>query len=153
MKNKKRIFWYVIAAVIIIMQLYPFPRPEISENNPDDLLKTAEVPENIASMLRSACYDCHSNETVYPWYANIAPVKWWLYDHINEGREDLNFSEWNSFSKSDKAEMLDDISTEVSEGEMPLKSYPLTHPGAKLSDADREALTDWAEEYMEQLYE
>jgi len=153
MKNKKKIFWYVIAAVILIMQLYPYPRPETTENNPEDLLKTAEVPEHVASILRSACYDCHSNETAYPWYSNIAPVKWWVYDHIEEGREDVNFSRWNSYSKSDKAEILDDISSEVSEGDMPLKPYPLTHPDAKLSDADREALSDWAEAYMEQLYE
>lgn len=153
MKNKKRIFWYVILAVIVIMQLYPFPRPEVTTDNPNDLIKTTEVPENVATMLRAACYDCHSNETVYPWYSNIAPVKWWVYDHIIEGREDVNFSKWNSYSKSDKAEILDDITSEVSEGEMPLDYYPLTHPGAKLSDTDREILVKWAEAYIEKLYD
>ncbi|RLD83065.1 MAG: cytochrome C, partial [Bacteroidetes bacterium] len=95
----------------------------------------------------------HSNESTYPWYANIAPVKWWIYDHINEGREDLNFSVWNTLSKADQAEALDDIATAVMEGEMPLKPYPVTHPKAKLSEADRQSISDWTEILAEKLFE
>ncbi len=135
------------------MQIYPSDRPEVSAVNPNDLLRNNEVPENIASMLRSACYDCHSNETIYPWYANIAPVKWWLYDHINEGREELNFSDWKTLSKTDQAEALDDISSTVVDKEMPLESYPITHPEAKLSEEDRQAISDWAEVLSEKLFE
>ena len=135
------------------MQIYPSDRPEVSAVNPNDLLRNNEVPENIASMLRSACYDCHSNETIYPWYANIAPVKWWLYDHINEGREELNFSDWKTLSKTDQAEALDDISSTVVDKEMPLESYPITHPEAELSEEDRQAISDWAEVLSEKLFE
>ncbi len=153
MKQKKKIVWYSIAAIIVIMQLYPYPKPEVTTDNPGDLLKTVEVPDNVSTILKSACYDCHSNESSYPWYSYVAPVKWFVYDHIEEGREDVNFSIWDSYSKSDKAEILDDISSEVSEGDMPLKPYPLTHPRAKLTEKQREILVDWADDYTERLFE
>ena len=153
MGKKKKIFIYTLIGIFALMQIYPSKRPEVTAINPDDLIKNTNTPENIASMLKSACYDCHSNESTYPWYANIAPVKWWIYDHINEGREDLNFSEWTTLSKTDQVEALDDIATAVMEGEMPLKPYPVTHPKAKLSEADRQAISDWTEMLSEKLFE
>ena len=153
MGKKIKIFLYALVGLFLLIQIYPMERPEVTDINPDDLLKNADVPENVASMLKSACYDCHSNESTYPWYANIAPIKWWIYDHINEGREDLNFSVWNTLSKADQAEALDDIATAVMEGEMPLKPYPVTHPKAKLSEADRQSISDWTEILAEKLFE
>lgn len=153
MGKKTKIFVYTLAGLFLLIQIYPMEQPEVTDINPDDLLKNIDAPENVASILRSACYDCHSNESTYPWYANIAPVKWWIYDHINEGREDLNFSVWNILSKEDQAEALDDIATAVMEGEMPLKSYPITHPKAKLSEAERQAISDWTEILAEKLFE
>ena len=153
MSKVKKIFLYLLLGVLVLIQFYPSDRPEVTAINPNDLLKNEAVPENIASMLRSACYDCHSNESTFPWYASIAPVKWWVYDHIYEGKEDLNFSDWNTLSKMDKAEALDDIATAVMEGEMPLKPYPLTHPKAKLSAADQQAISDWSEMLSEKLFE
>jgi len=153
MGKKTNIFLYALAGLFLLIQIYPMERPEVADSNPDDLLKNVDVSENVASILKSACYDCHSNESTYPWYANIAPVKWWIYDHINEGREDLNFSVWKTLSKADQAEALDDIATAVMEGEMPLKPYPITHPNAKLSKADKQAISDWAEGLAEKLFE
>ena len=153
MGKKTKIFLYALVGLFLLIQIYPMERPEVTDSNPNDLLKNTDTPNNIASILRSACYDCHSNESTYPWYANIAPVKWWIYDHINEGREDLNFSTWTTLSKADQAEALDDIATAVMEGEMPLKPYPVTHPKAKLSEADRQAISDWAEMLSEKLFE
>ena len=135
------------------MQLYPVSQPEVSFDNPDDLLKNVDVPIDISAIFKSTCYDCHSNETNYPWYANIAPVKWLIYDDVIKAREELNFSEWNRLTKIDMAEKLDDISTEVLEEEMPLKIYPLLHPNAKLSKDDREAVSEWAEMLAEELFE
>ena len=152
MTKKKKIFWYTIIGLFFLMQIYPVTRPEVIAENPNDLLKNVEVPENISSMLRSACYDCHSNETIYPWYASIAPVKWIVYDHTEGGREDLNFSEWNALSKSDRVEALDDIIEEVTDGKMPLRFYPLTHKDAKLDEEDRQELSDWAESLMEEMF-
>jgi len=153
MSKKIKILLYSLIGVFVLLQFYPSNQPEVSEVNSNDLLKNTDAPDNVAYLLRTACYDCHSNETTYPWYANIAPVKWWIYDHINEGREDLNFSVWNILSKADQAEALDDIATAVMEGEMPLKSYPITHPKAKLSEAERQAISDWTEILAEKLFE
>lgn len=153
MGKKSKIFLYTLIGVFVLIQIYPSKRPVVSTVNPNDIIKNGDVPENVASMLRSACYDCHSNETIYPWYANIAPVKWWVYDHIVDGRKELNFSNWKTLSKADQAEALDDISSEVEEKEMPLDPYPVTHPKAKLSDADRQAIIDWTETLAEKLFE
>jgi len=153
MSKKKRLIWYSVIGIIILMQAYPVSQPEVKTENPNDLLASTEVPDNIAVMLKSACYDCHSNETVYPWYSYVAPVKWLVYRDTKEGREDLNFSEWASMSKMDQATALSDISDEVSEGDMPMKIYPIMHPKAKLSDEDRQAIADWADELTEALFD
>jgi len=153
MGKKSKIFLYALIGIVVLIQIYPSKRPEVTTVNPNDLIINENVPDNVASMLRSACYDCHSNESTYPWYANIAPVKWWVYDHIVEGRKDLNFSDWNTLSKADKAEALDDIGTVVIDEEMPLKPYPITHPEAKLTEADRQAISDWTELLSEKLFE
>jgi len=153
MRKRKKIFLYLLVGIFVLIQFYPVERPSVNIDNPNDILKHVNVPKNISIILKSSCYDCHSNETTYPWYANIAPVKWWVYEHIEHGREHLNFSEWSTISKLDKAEILDDLSSEVTEKEMPLKFYPLMHKEAKLSEADREALSEWAEMLAEDLFE
>ena len=153
MNKRKKTFWFFLLGVLVLIQLYPLERPEVSLDNPDDLMKNVEVPTDISTILKSTCYDCHSYESNYPWYADIAPVKWLVYYDINNAREELNFSEWNTLTKIDKAEILDDISTEVLEEEMPLKIYPLLHPEARLSKDDREAISEWAEILAEELFE
>ncbi len=134
------------------MQFYPTDQPLTYDNNPNDLLQNNKVPINVSSLLKSSCYDCHSNETKYPWYASISPLKWLIYSDINKGREELNFSDWDTINKEEKAEILDDISIVILEEEMPLKKYTLFHPKAKLSLEDRENIADWSEELLESLY-
>ena len=153
MSKRKKVFWYSVVGIIVLIQFYPVERPVVKMDNPNDITKHVNVPDDISKMLKSTCYDCHSNETAYPWYANVAPVKWWVYEHIEHGREHLNFSEWSTISKLDMAEILDDLSSEVIEKEMPLKFYPLMHAEAKLSEADRQALSEWAEMLAEDLFE
>lgn len=152
MSKKKRIFWYTVLGLAIIIQVYPVTAPEVINDNPGDIMKNTEMPAKVSSMLKAACYDCHSNETVYPWYAQVAPVKWLVYKDTREGREELNFSEWASMNIEDKADILDEISSEVASGDMPMKIYPIMHSKAKLSDADRKAISDWADEYIEVLF-
>ncbi|RUA25854.1 MAG: cytochrome C [Bacteroidetes bacterium] len=153
MSKKKSLFWYSVIGIFILMQVYPVSYPEVKKDNPNDLLATTDVPEPIAVMLKAACYDCHSNETIYPWYSYVAPVKWLVIRDTREGREELNFSDWASMSKMDQATALSDISDEVSEGEMPMKIYPIMHAEAKLSDEDRQAIADWADELTEKLFD
>ncbi len=153
MSKQKRLFWYTVLGLLIIVQVYPVTRPEVVANNPDDIMKVTEIPSNVSSMLKAACYDCHSNETSFPWYSSVSPVKWLVYQDIRKGREKLNFSNWASMDKMDQAEVLDNISTEVMGGDMPMKIYHIMHSDAKLSDEDRQAIADWADEYTEALFE
>lgn len=105
-----------------------------------EFFTVASVPENVQSIFRTSCYDCHSNHTAYPWYSKIAPFSWMLANHIKEGREHLNFSEWGNYSKKDKIELIEECFEEIEEGNMPLKSYLLIHTDAKLSADEKELI-------------
>ena len=104
------------------------------------------VPPKIQSILKTSCYDCHSNNTSYPWYSKIQPVKWWLADHVNSGKRHLNFDEFNYYSREKKLEKLDEIVKTIKEGEMPLTSYTVIHQDAKLSALDVSEIKKWVNE-------
>ena len=142
-----------LLAIFVISQFFPANLPEVITDNPADLLSNNDVPKEIEQMLRTTCYDCHSNETVYPWYSYVSPVKFLISKDTRDARKHLNFSEWESYSMEDKLEALDEISEEVGEGEMPMKIYPITHPDAKLSDVDREVLISWAEDFADSMFD
>ena len=95
-------------------------------------------------LLRRACYDCHSHATVWPWYANVAPVSWLLSHHVEHARDELNFSRFESYDRARQRKKLGELAEEVEEHHMPLWSYVLLHPEAALSDAERERLVAWA---------
>ena len=94
-------------------------------------------------MLRSACYDCHSNSTIYPWYTKVQPLGWWIKGHVRNGRKKLNFSEWTTLDEERKSHKLSECVEEIEERHMPLKSYTWLHPLAKMDDQDRERLAAW----------
>jgi len=150
---KSKTIWIILIAVVVIMQLIPSGRPEVVKENKDDLLLNNEVPGEVANLLKVACYDCHSNESVYLWYSYVAPVSWLVARDVRLGKEELNFSTWESNDKMRKAKLLDDIVEEVSDGGMPMAIYPLMHPEAKLKKEDRQAIVDWAESHAESLFE
>lgn len=105
-----------------------------------------EVPasEEVRLVLRRACYDCHSNETVWPWYSRIAPISWLLARDVAEGREALNFSTWNRLSHEKRVEAMHESWEEIEEGEMPPWFYLPPHPEARLSEEDRQLLRAWS---------
>ena len=103
-----------------------------------------QVSSEVASVLKRGCGDCHSNETVWPWYSDVAPVSWFVIDHVNHGRRHLNFSDWTRYDHREADELLGDIAKTVRAGAMPLSSYTLLHPEARLSNADRNMIIDWA---------
>ena len=105
-----------------------------------------EVPAKALSILKTSCYDCHSNNTIYPSYSKVQPVKWWLADHVNSGKRHLNFDEFNSYSREKKLEKLDEIVETIKEGEMPLASYTVIHQDAKLSASDISEIEKWVNE-------
>ena len=151
--NKKRFIWLIIILLIVIIQLVPNQKPEVVLSNENDLIYNNKIPESVENILRTSCYDCHSNESKYPWYSYIAPVSWLVVRDIKVGREELNFSEWESQSKMDKAKNIDKIIDEVSEGNMPMPIYTLMHSEAKLSEDARQQFADWADNYAESLFE
>ena len=151
--NKKRLIWLIIILLIVIIQLIPNHKPEVMLSNENDLIYNNKLPESVENILRTSCYDCHSNETKYPWYSYIAPVSWLVVRDIKVGRDEINFSEWESQSKMDKAKNIDKIIDEVSDEQMPMPIYTLIHTDAKLNAEDRQQLVDWADNYAESLFE
>lgn len=137
---KKMMFYAFLATVAAlgVMQLIPVDR-----TNPPIEQEITATPE-IKSILKRACYDCHSNETVWPWYSRVAPVSWLVAWDVEEGREELNFSTWNRYGAKQRAKMIKESWEEVDEGEMPPWFYVPLHPEARLSDADRRSLAAWA---------
>ncbi|HEY9114071.1 MAG TPA: heme-binding domain-containing protein [Bacteroidales bacterium] len=149
----KKIVWLSILAALVIIQVIPAGRPEVIEQNKNDLLLNNSIPDTVANLLKNACYDCHSNQTVYPWYSYVAPVSWLVVRDIKVGRKHMNFSNWESLSKTDKAEHLSDINDEVSMGSMPMVIYPIMHPEARLTAEERQMIVDWTDEFGEALFD
>jgi len=129
----------VLLAALVAIQLVP-----VAPENPP-VETEVPAPEAVHAVLRRACYDCHSHETRWPWYARLAPVSWLVADDVSEAREHLNFSTWNRYDASERRELREEVWEEVEEGEMPLWFYTPLHPEARLSDADRATLRNWAE--------
>jgi hypothetical protein len=141
MKHVRRILKWSAAALFVAflaIQLVPVDRT----NPPVETEVAASV--EVRSILRRACYDCHSHETVWPWYSRIAPVSWLVARDVHEGRRHVNFSTWNRLSEREQREAREESWEEVEAGRMPLWIYRPLHPSARLSEADRSALRAWA---------
>ena len=130
--------------VLVVMQFFRIDKTNPPVDASINLAQIVEVPTPVQELLTSACYDCHSNETKYPWYTNLAPVSWWIKDHIDHGREELNFSEWGSYSNKRRLHKIEEIAEMVDEKEMPLDSYTLIHFDANLSDEQRTLMINWS---------
>lgn len=143
-----------LAVIVAALQFFrpaknlPPPGP-----NPVALAATHPVPPAVQTLLQRACYDCHSNHTRYPWYAEIQPVGWWLASHVKEGKAHLNFSAFGNYPLRRQAVKLGEIVDEVEEGHMPLASYKLAHPEARLTPAEIRTLVDWADALRDELPE
>lgn len=133
-----RVVLGTVVAIGAVIQLVPVDR-----SNPP-VSGTVDAPAEVMAVLRKACFDCHSNETSWPWYSYVAPVSWLVAHDVEEGRKELNFSAWASLEAKKRAHKRKEVWEEVAEGEMPLRPYLLTHPQAKLDAAELEALRVWA---------
>jgi hypothetical protein len=129
----------VLCATAVLIQLVPVDR-----SNPP---VTGEIsaPAQVMAALRSSCYDCHSNETVWPWYSLLAPVSWRVTGHVREGREHLNFSTWEEMTEEDQDQLREEIWEKIEKGAMPLPDYLRMHPEAELSSAYLEAIQRWSQ--------
>ena len=137
----RRIFRRVAIALVAFLGLAQLVRVE--RTNPP-VAGEVPAPLEVQVMLRQACYDCHSNETVWPWYSQVAPISWLLAYDVGEGRKELNFSTWQQYKQKAQRKKLKETVETVNEGEMPPWYYVLVHPEARLADVDRQALVAWA---------
>lgn len=140
-----------LLAVVVIIQFFRIDKTNPPVNRALDIMNVVPVPPEIKSILKTSCYDCHTNETVYPWYTNVAPVSWWIKNHIDDGRDELNFSEWGNYSLRRKDHKLDEIVEMIDEEEMPLPSYLIAHGDARLNAEQKALLVDWAKAVREEL--
>ena len=144
----------ILLGLLIVLIFIQFIRP--ARNTGDgmmsaDISRGVNIPSNIQQRLKTSCYDCHSNHTNYPWYSNIQPLGWWLAHHIKEGKAELNFNEFSSYSKRRRLSKLKAIGENIKDGSMPLPSYTLIHQYAKLSVEDKKMIVDWAEKTRDSL--
>lgn len=139
----KTVYWFLI--VIALIQFIPVDRVNKPVDKKVDFVHVFQTPKNVTAILQKACYDCHSNETVYPDYAYFAPISWSIKNHINEGREHLNFSEWGTFNKDLKKSMLQNAARSMKDYSMPFPAYIAQHPKANLTKAERILLVDYFE--------
>ncbi|MBT4530518.1 MAG: heme-binding domain-containing protein [Phycisphaerae bacterium] len=140
MRNWKKRTWvlfFVIDFLVVIQFI------TVNRNNPE---VTGEInaPEEVMAILRRSCYDCHSNETVWPWYSYVSPASWLISSDVHDGREELNFSEWKDYTEKRKRHKRKECGEEVEEGEMPLWFYLPLHPEANLSPEDIETIVSWS---------
>lgn len=148
-----KIFIIILAIAFVVVQFVPNKMPENKVAGQEDLIISGVLPENISTIIRTSCYDCHSNQTSYPWYSKVAPASWLLAKDIREGRDDLNFSEWGSYTKRRQIKNLRKIKEEVSSGAMPLKNYLIIHRHAKLNAEQKSDLVKWTEDVTKKVLE
>lgn len=140
----KKLLKYGLIALVLLLVVAQVAKP-VDRSNPP-VVGDLGAPPAVDAVLRRACYDCHSNETVWPWYAYVAPASWLVADHVEEGREHLNFSEWSTYSVGKRDHKLEEVWDEVESGAMPEESYLWLHGEAKLSDEEKQLLHDWVEQ-------
>ena len=139
----KKILLFLLFVLVVIQ----FIRP--SENHSSSLSKNDitlhyPVPDTVLAILKTSCYDCHSNNTHYPWYNRVQPMAWWLNSHVREGKRELNFSEFASYPLAKQAKKLKNTVKQVKGGGMPLDSYLWIHKDAKLEQGQKDTLIQWA---------
>ena len=141
----------ILLVVFIGIQFIPTERNQSDTVPSTDFLLVNNTPENISKLLQVSCYDCHSNNTEYPWYNKIQPAAWFLEDHIKEGKKELNFNEWEEYSNRRKNSKLKSITSQIRDDEMPLFSYTLVHRDAVLSESEKKLVIDYMKQVRDSL--
>ena len=133
----------IVVAVVLAIQFIPVERNVSTVPAGQSFERTEKVPANVAAILKVSCYDCHSNNTRYPWYSELQPGAWFMARHIKKGKEELNFDEFNNYSKRRKKAKIKSIISQIEKDEMPLKSYRMMHGNARLSADEKKELLDF----------
>lgn len=154
MSRVRRVFKWLLILIVAGFVGVQFVRP-VRTNPSVDQTQTIQahlqITPPVAAILDRSCNDCHSHSTRWPWYSNVVPASWFLVDHVNEGRQHLNFSEWGKLDKRQADKRLEEMCEEVSDKLMPIDTYTWIHRTAKLSDADIKILCDWTEAERKRL--
>ncbi|MBF5026671.1 heme-binding domain-containing protein [Planobacterium sp. GCR5] len=145
MRKLNMIGWLavLVVAIVLVIQFIPVERNVSTVAPGQSFEKTEKVPANVAAILKVSCYDCHSNNTRYPWYSELQPGAWFMARHIKKGKEELNFDEFNNYSKRRKKAKIRSIISQIEKDEMPLKSYRMMHGNARLSADKKKELLDF----------
>lgn len=142
--NKKKLILQ-LAIVIGVLQFFQIDKENPPVEQSKDFIAMTNPSIEVANILKTSCYDCHSHETKYPWYTSVSPLSWWIKHHINDGRKHLNFSTWADYDAKKQDHKLDEGIEEVEEGEMPLNSYLWAHSESKLTPEQKETLLEFFE--------
>lgn len=148
----KKIF-YILLLAFVIIQFFQIDKTNPPVDETKDFLKINNTPEAIATQIKASCYDCHSNESKYPWYSNIQPIAWFLKNHIDEGREELNFSEFGTYKAKRQAHKMEECAELIEKDEMPLSSYTIIHKDAVLDASQKELLISYFKQMQSQIKE
>jgi len=138
----------IFIGLLIIVVAIQFVRPQkniSTRQSTNDIAAHFNVPDSVLTILKRSCYDCHSNNTVYPWYYTIQPVAWWMADHVNTGKKEVNFSEFASYTPKRQRHKLHEVIDQIKKDEMPMDSYLWIHHDARLSDEQKNQVVVWAD--------
>lgn len=150
MKGIKKVLLGLLVILVIIQFVQP-ARNKSGQVMPNDISNMVSMPVEVQGVLKKACYDCHSNNTNYPWYASLQPMNWFLSNHIQSGKAELNFNEFGSYSPRRQQSKLRAIENSLKDGSMPLSSYMLIHRNAILSEAEKSLLMNWIKKSKDTL--
>lgn len=146
MNKTLRILALLLVAGLVIIQFFGIDKTASPIVQAETLEAAVAVPPDVSQIMVRSCNDCHTNSTIYPWYSNVQPFGWFLKNHIDDGRRQLNFSLFNTYSAKKKAKKLEEICEQLEAKEMPLPSYLWIHRDSVLSESDAKALCDWAKQ-------
>lgn len=142
---KKSLVLKIILGLIIGIQFIRPNKNILDQPSNNDIVNDLNLTIEVKEILNKSCVDCHSDNTSYPWYNQIAPLSWIIANHINEGKNHLNFSEWSTYNQNQKRHILDEIEEVIKENKMPLKSYLLLHNEGEITHQERQYILEWVE--------
>ena len=146
-----KIILLILLILFVGIQFIPTKRNQNDVVPNTDFMLVNNVPKDIKNKLQVSCYDCHSNNTQYPWYSKIQPGAWFMENHIKDGKTELNFSEWDSLSNRRKKSKLKSIISQIEDNKMPLSSYTLIHRNAIFSEAEKQRITTYLKKLKSNL--
>ena len=143
----------ILIGLLIVLIAIQFIKPtrNLSGNTDKDISTIYPMSDSVKQIVTKACADCHSNKTVYPWYASVQPISFWLDHHVDEGKREINFNEFASYRIGKQNHKLKEVIEQIKEDEMPLSSYTLIHKDAKLTEAEKTTLIQWCQNIMDTI--